>query len=230
MGAKKNRSFNNPDRKHSFREPNPNSYLIVTEGECTEPNYFKGLKQNILRTCGGRNIDVIAPTIQIKGRGRSTTELIKETEKYLKKAGIEYQNVWLVFDKDEFKDFDEAIEEAEKKGFKVAWSNESFEYWIFLHFKNSTAILSAKDLENKLKDIFKQKKINGGKYDKNISNIYELIEEKGNVDFAIRNAKKGMDFHNAIYNEGKRKPSECNPGTMVYQLVEELRRYIIPKD
>ena len=33
----------------------------------------------------------------------------------LKKAGIEYQNVWLVFDKDEFKDFDEAIEEAEKK-------------------------------------------------------------------------------------------------------------------
>lgn len=218
----KNRSFTRPDRKHDFREPNPNSYLIVTEGKCTEPNYFEGLKQDILGKCGGKNIDIIAPIIQIDGRGRSTTELIKETERLLKNARIEYQNVWVVFDKDEFKDFDEAIEEANRKDFKVAWSNESFEYWIFLHFKYSTAILSAKELENKLKNIFKKDNINRGKYDKNISNIYELLAAKGSVDNAIENAKKGMSFH----EKSRKKPSECNPGTTVYKLVEELRGYV----
>ena len=48
-----------------------------------------------------------------------------------------YSQVWVVFDKDDFDDFDEAVALAEKYGFKVAWSNQSFEYWLYLHFNYS---------------------------------------------------------------------------------------------
>lgn len=32
-------------RKHEFKLPRANSFLIVTEGERTEPLYFKGIKK-----------------------------------------------------------------------------------------------------------------------------------------------------------------------------------------
>lgn len=32
-------------RKSETRKPKANSYLIVTEGICTEPNYFNGIKR-----------------------------------------------------------------------------------------------------------------------------------------------------------------------------------------
>ena len=35
------------ERKKEFLEPGINSFLIVTEGKCTEPNYFKGIQNNI---------------------------------------------------------------------------------------------------------------------------------------------------------------------------------------
>lgn len=34
-------------------------------------------------------------------------------------------------------EFDEAIRTAERKGIKIAWSNDAFELWILLHFENS---------------------------------------------------------------------------------------------
>lgn len=40
-------------RSHEFKTPKANSYLIVTEGECTEPYYFNGLKRRILDSFGG---------------------------------------------------------------------------------------------------------------------------------------------------------------------------------
>ena len=40
----------------------------------------------------------------------------------------------MVFDKDDYQDFDESISYAENNGFNVAYSNESFELWFLLHF------------------------------------------------------------------------------------------------
>lgn len=31
-------------RKHEFKSPKANSFLIITEGERTEPLYFKGIQ------------------------------------------------------------------------------------------------------------------------------------------------------------------------------------------
>ena len=34
-------------RKHGYRSPQANSFLIVTEGTCTEPFYFRGIEKLI---------------------------------------------------------------------------------------------------------------------------------------------------------------------------------------
>ena len=36
-------------RKHEYKPPKANSYLIVTEGERTEPLYFKGIMAQLSR-------------------------------------------------------------------------------------------------------------------------------------------------------------------------------------
>lgn len=84
-----------------------------------------------------------------------------------------YQNVWVVFDKDDFDDFDKAIQTANSKGYQVAWSNQSFEYWIYLHFYYSNAALHRNQWIKKLNDIFKQRQLGTGEYLKNCEDIFE---------------------------------------------------------
>lgn len=121
-------------RQYEKRQPKANSFLIVTEGERTEPYYFSGLKKLISERLGGTVNIVENPVVDIHGEGCSTTRLIEVTDQLVKEAKILYQNIWIVFDKDDFDDFDEAIRESDRKGYQVAWSNQSFEYWLYLHF------------------------------------------------------------------------------------------------
>lgn len=80
-------------RKHEYRKPKANSFLIVTEGKRTEPLYFKGMQQLIKEKTGG-NIEVVeAPVIEIRGEGCGTGKLIEITDRLVKEARIIYQNV-----------------------------------------------------------------------------------------------------------------------------------------
>lgn len=153
----KKRRSERKERKHDFRSPKANSFLIVTEGERTEPLYFAGLKHKIEAKIGG-NISIIGvPMVDIKGEGASTVSLVEIADAYVKKANIVYQNVWVVFDKDDFDDFDLAIKIADRKGYRVAWSNQSFEYWLYLHFCYSDSALDRHDWNVKLSEIFRKK-------------------------------------------------------------------------
>ena len=59
-----------------------------------------------------------------------------------------------------------------------------------------------------------------GKYQKRMENIFDILMEKGNPKLAIRYAKR-------IIKEGEGKtPTEIAPGTKVYELVEELAKYL----
>jgi len=209
-------------RGYAFRQPKANSYLIVTEGKRTEPLYFEGLKKKIEEKMGG-NLDVYeVPQIEISGEGRSTNALINKAEELVSKSKILYQNIWIVFDKDDFVDFDLAIKNAEKKGYKVAWSNQSFEYWLYLHFAYSDTALHRNEWNRKLSEIFKEYKLGKGKYTKNDKNIYLLVDTFDGVNTAIRNAKRRM----SAYEKGDIKPSNYDPGTTVYKLMEELLEYL----
>lgn len=97
------------------------------------------------------------------------------------------ENRTLVFDKDDFADFDEAVKAGKRKGYHIAWSNESFEYWLYLHFQYNEAALHRHDWSNKLNEVFNEKQLGDGKYSKNCKNIFEIMKEINGVDTAIRN-------------------------------------------
>ncbi|MDC7290036.1 RloB family protein [Blautia schinkii] len=209
-------------RQYEYKKPRANSFLIVTEGKRTEPLYFKGMEKIIKGRIGGI-VDVVEnPVIDIYGEGCSTGKLIEVTERIVKNAKINYQNIWVVFDKDDFEDFDQAIKQGKEKGYKVAWSNQSFEYWIYLHFYFSDAALHRDDWNEKLNEIFKQYNLGEGKYQKNYQDIFRMVNNYDGVNTAIKNAKRRM----AGFDVENGKPSEYDPGTVVYKLVEELKQYI----
>lgn len=208
-------------RNHDFRIPKANSYLIVTEGKCTEPNYFNGLKQKVLESVGG-NLEVLEiPKIDIHGEGSSTEKLIQIAEEYVNKSKIIYQNIWVVFDKDDFLDFDDAISKGKSKGFKIAWSNQSFEYWLFLHFNYSDSDLHRHEWNEKLDVLFKDYGLSKNGYEKNNVDLYNLLDSIDGVQNAIKNAKRRMSEY-----KDEIKPSEFAPGTTVHILVEELINYL----
>lgn len=219
------------DKKKSARQPRPyemkkpkaNSYLIVTEGEKTEPLYFDGLLKDIRRKIGG-NVELVKmPIIDINGMGRSTVSLVKEAEHIVNKAKIIYQNIWIVLDKDDFGDFDQAIALAKEKDYQVAWSNECFEYWIYLHFDYSDEPVSRFEWFRRLNHLFMVLDLGNGRYRKNYKNLYKILNRHDGVNIAIKNAKRRM----VDYDPDRDIASQFNPGTTVHILVEELRSYIV---
>ena len=112
-------------RRQSMREVKQ-SFLIVCEGVRTEPDYFRAFRMT-------------AATVKAVGQAMNTTSLvskaisIRDSEQ---KKKWTYDQCWVVFDKDDFpaKDFNDAIALAERNGFRVAYSNQAFEYWFLLHF------------------------------------------------------------------------------------------------
>lgn len=218
----KKRREQRKQRKHEFKNPKANSFLIVTEGERTEPLYFKGLQKLIKEKIGG-TVDVVeVPIIDVFGEGSSTGKLIEITERIVKDAKIIYQNVWVVFDKDDFEDFDEAINEGIKRGYKIAWSNQSFEYWLYMHFNYSDAALHRREWNKKLDELFSEYSLGEGYYKKNYEDIYNIVDSYGGVNTAIKNAKRRM----ADFDEKNDLPSKYDPGTKVHELVIELKKYL----
>ena len=188
-------------------------FLIVCEGEKTEPNYFKAL------ACDDKYTAVI--NVDVKGVGRSTTALVKEA--FSIRSNLEDRNqlpfdrTWVVFDEDGNADFNLAIIDATSKGLKVAWSNEAFELWYLLHFIFLDTGITRKAYIEKLNEILR-KKLKNPKYSykKNDPKFYELLQQYGNESLAKRYAKKLR----ASYSDTNYKAQK--PCTTVDLLVEEM--------
>ena len=189
-------------------------FLIVCEGEKTEPNYFKAFIDN-------RRSEV--KEVNVKGCGCSTCQLINEAKKIQEKLEHERQvpfdRVWLVFDKDEFPDFNKAIAKAKKEKMNCAWSNQAFELWYVLHFQYLDTGVDRKQYIGMIEDkVRKASKSKTFKYKKNDVGFYQILHEHGNEDFAFKNAEKLRNRH-----KGKVDYAAHNPRTEVDLLVNELR-------
>lgn len=216
--AKLNRAGRKHKRNEGTKEAQPGNYLIVTEGTETEVNYFKNIKR-IIESSFNNNIIVEKIDLDVQGTARSTKVLVNEA---IKKRSLKaYSEVWVVFDKDDNQDFDEAISLAKREGLNVAWSNECFELWLLLHFQDLKSAIGRNDYYSKLTTHFKNKNINDGKYNKNINNIFDITSEY--VAAAIKRSNALMEDHKKsnIISETK-----MNPGTKVQDLVSELIQYI----
>ena len=117
------------DRKFEILSEKPR-ILIVCEGKCTEPNYFRKFK-------------VTDPKPFVPGIGMNTLNVVQEAVKIREESGP-YDQVWVVFDLDSFPKghFDNAIKIADKEGIRVAYSNEAFELWYMLHFDHLQSAIS----------------------------------------------------------------------------------------
>lgn len=208
------------ERKKESRTPKPNSFLIVSEGKKTEPLYFEGLAKHINEKYG-KSINVEKPLITTQGEGKNTVSLVEAAAKIVSRAPIRYSRVWVVFDKDDFQDFDAAIELAKKYGFKIAWSNQSFEYWIYLHFNYSDSALHRDDWVKKLSQLFKEWDIDSNGYQKNDPDIFKIATTYGSLRSAVNNATRIEKSY-----DDTTKPSMRDPCTMVHYLILELKPYL----
>ncbi len=210
-------------REIESKIPKPNSFLIVTEGTKTEPFYFDGLAKYINELYGSSSIQTEKPIIKTLGEGKNTVSLVEATAKIVARSSMIYEQVWVVFDKDDFDKFDEAISLAESYGFHVGWSNQSFEYWIYLHFNYSDSALHRSEWVKKLDEHFKLNGIADNGYEKNIPNIFDIVTNYGSLKFAINSAIRVEKTYNETVS-----PSRRDPCSTVYKLIQELMSYIKP--
>lgn len=203
------------------KRPPRRHFLIVCEGEVTEPAYFEELRNRLPPEMVER--------IVLQGVGRGTTQLLKETEALVERRKYDnkppYYYVWLVFDKDDFPDFDKTIHAIEDKNaaakasktppyWFAAWSNEAFELWYLLHFQDASGgALRRSQYCERLSQWLNRP------YKKNDHALFQLLE--GHMVGAIQRADPLL----AKYDHTTIPYSQRNPATNVVTLVKELLRY-----
>jgi hypothetical protein len=187
-------------------------FLIVCEGEKTEPNYFKELRKDL-----PVNTLTLADMI-IEGTGKNTKGLVDFALKYRARSSQKFDRTWAVFDRDSFTEeqFNNAIIRAESNEINCAWSNEAFELWFLLHFQYVNSAMPREDYQAFLEREIKKASKKDYAYKKNDINTYSVLKEFGNQKQAIVWAKSLK----ALFTDNKH--ASHNPCTLVYLLIEEL--------
>ncbi|MGN1032067.1 MAG: RloB family protein [Intestinibacter sp.] len=211
--AKKDRLGKRKKRTINQREPELGYYLIFTDTEETEKNYFEGLRDSIPSKYEN-NL-----TIKVKKTG--TYDLVDDC-KQESSQHPQYAIPWIVLDRDEVKNFDSLIEKASKNNINVGWSNPCIEIWFEAYFGKMPTYNNSGDCCRGFENTFKK---NTGKksYEKKSKTIYSDLYNFGNEEEAIKLAKQK---YKQKESDGYKKPSFMNPCTTVYKLVEEIRNKI----
>jgi hypothetical protein len=211
------------DREEHIRKRNSKDkrkyFLIVCEGEKTEPNYFESLKldlpKGVLTSC----------RIDIEGTGRNTVSLIEEAlrikSKLENETSLSISKVWVVFDKDSFEpeQFNHAIHLCKNSVPKIgcAWTNQAFELWYLLHFHFYNTAINREMYQKLIEKNLKPKVGEQYQYQKNSTEMYSLLKKYGSIESAIKFSKKLESQF-----EGRNDHANHNPSTKVHHLVAEL--------
>jgi hypothetical protein len=232
----------------SRKEDSIATYIIFCEDGYHEPAYFKSfeiehqLKINTVPRQGSSNQNFFNAVIKCKEDG--LIEFTNGKDKI--KEGVT-QNIWCVYDRDEninqpntkekddF-DFNIAIKNATDAGLKVAWSNDSFELWVLLHFTlppsdaklHHNKIYSEltrlfQNLTNQSDELINITETESFRYERNLKpqftrHVIPLLKER--IVVALENAftLEALYTHAIPYHD-------CKPCTMVHHLVQELLNY-----
>lgn len=216
----------------SGNRPKRRYFLIVCEGEATEPNYFHAIANQLPKDMVKR--------ITVMGTGRNTKELVdiakKEVENRFKSGAPSFYHVWLVFDKDEFPNdrFNGTIQEVEalnktaspqdmRPYWHCAWSNEAFELWYVLHFQEQTGgavsrMQYQRMLETAIRDDTAEKDFH---YMKNDPRMFARLKDRTHsaVERAERALSRQLQAHGTDW-------AAMNPATRVHELVKSLLAYL----
>ena len=187
------------------------TFPIVREGQ-TEECYFKAFP---------------VTTAEVKAvnlGGQSKMQLVSCAEELARQE--EYDEVWCVFDMDinqgehEFRDYDNAIESARSLNFRVAYSNDAFELWFYLHYQYTDTAQRRTFYYEQLGHLWGINYEKFGKEYRFCSGIFSLLQndERASLRKTIARAER-------LFKIQKDKPyHKQNPVTTVYQLVKSLQK------
>lgn len=214
----KNKAWNRKAKPSNYKIetiPIRKSILIVCEGQ-TEKLYFESFPVLGLKV---EAVDL---------GGQSKTKLVDSTQKIIESSEYEYDEIWCVFDMDfkngadEYADFDNAIEKANTLGYKVAYSNDSFELWFYLHYNKIEAQQLRTFYYEQLSQKFGINYEREGKKYAFCQKVYSILlnDEQASQERAIKNADELYESQkHLIYHKQ-------NPVTTVYKLVQTLNENV----
>lgn len=189
--------------------PDLGYYLIVTDTKETEQNYMFGLRDSIPNVLKRRLIIKVSKT--------KTDNLVNEA---LSQAALQpqYGEPWIIFDRDQVKDFDDIIQNAKAAGINAGWSNPCIEIWFNAYFGAMPTYQTSVTCYNSFEETFE--KAAKQKYKKSDKQIYYKLCQYGDEVKAIEIAEKKLK---QCSQNGMDKPSEMCPATTVHRLVEEIK-------
>lgn len=220
---KKTKSIKVTDRKKAWmKKVRPSEYivdeievkktiLVVAEGQ-TEKLYFESFPV----------VTLTVEAVDLEGQSKQT--LIYATEEIVSNTDKDYDEVWCVFDMDikkgekELSDFDNAIKSGESKEYKIAYSNDCFELWFYLHYNFTEQKHHRKFYYGFLSDQWScNYEKEGKKYDSCKLNYQKLEnDENASQEDAINRAKQLYESQSDLVYHNQ------NPVTKVFELVEVL--------
>ena len=179
--------------------------LIATEGlNKTERTYFTEFNRKQTEW----------HIVPADGNSTDPVKIVKDAIRTVDNRGIRYDygdRVFAVFDTDFNKDkqIAEARKIARENDIDLILSNPCFEVWLLQHFRFSTrGYHSNEDVIDELINQWPE-------YRKSIDSFQSVSDR---TEFAIQNARKLSEFHNAVnpHTDNEKR----NPSTDVYKLVE----------
>jgi hypothetical protein len=124
------RQFSDLRRRPAVRAPKARM-VLVCEGQNTEPDYFRALKENLSK----RSLDIIL----VPAAGVPMTlakAALEEARKLKNSVGTDGDRVCAIFDRDEHPRFEEAIAFCIRHRIMVGYTNPCFELWLIWHLEN----------------------------------------------------------------------------------------------
>lgn len=208
-------------RKDAGRRPSK-SILIVTEGQNTEPGYFKAL-------AGLWNVHPKLIQIEPGGEGIPANLVKRAREEIKRLARLEragklafnqlgrFDETWIVFDTEHAQRqgrLDDGVAAARESGFRIAHSSPCFEFWLALHYAGNAPPMTTCAEAIRLLEMVG--KLGAGKYSKEqgASEVFfkALVPQ---VATAVRNAR-------ILTGNQDGGSFPANPSTTVQNLVASI--------
>ena len=148
--------------------------------------------------------------------GGNALKIVQNAVSYKNANEKKIDQYWVVFDKDETADqqFAQAIELAEKNDIRVAWSNQAFECWIILHFRDFVHPCHRNGYGAHLREHIPAYNANG----KGEEQGRQLFKATAHLlDNAIERAKNGYESFDSGLPASQKQTS-----TLIYKLVQSI--------
>jgi len=205
---KKQESLRSLERESKKRNPY-DVVLIVCEGAETELNYLNGLQESLRLS---------STNIVIKNcSGTDPMSIVDHALEQYNKKNTDYDQVYCVFDK-EFPNYQSALEKIQSNAnngtpIHAIPSAPCFEYWILLHFKETTKPYKPKRKKSTGDQLKSELKKHIKDYHEADKDLFKKTSP--HLKRAIARAKR--------IDKSQKANGTDNPSTKVYELVEYLK-------